>query len=86
MAERMNFVTKRGRTASCQRNQWLRNLRAERRPNVQRWMLRGDSFEGIINGSLNFAKRQAIKKAIEHGCSSHLLDMSTLIEVYERKI
>lgn len=30
LAERMNFVTRRGRTAEYQRNEWLKNLRAER--------------------------------------------------------
>ena len=30
MCERMNFVSRRGRTAEYQRNEWLKSLRAER--------------------------------------------------------
>lgn len=30
LAERMNFVTRRGRTAEYQRNEWLKRMRAER--------------------------------------------------------
>ena len=30
LAERMNFVTRRGRTAAWQRDEWLKNMRAER--------------------------------------------------------
>ena len=37
MAEKMNFVSRRGRTAERQKEQWLRRMRAERRAIPQEW-------------------------------------------------
>lgn len=47
LAERMNFVTRRGRTAAWQRDEWLRNLRAERYGSPAGW-LKCD-FEGTVS-------------------------------------
>lgn len=37
MAERMNFVNHRGRTAESQKEQWLRRMRDERKTIPQEW-------------------------------------------------
>lgn len=37
MAEKMNFVSRRGRTAERQKEQWLRRMRDERKTIPQEW-------------------------------------------------
>lgn len=43
MAERMNFVSRRGRTADDQRRMWLQSLRSERGRNAE-------NFYVVVNG------------------------------------
>ena len=50
MAERMNFVSRRGRTADGQKNLWLKNERAER---AGEWM----PFTCVVNGWAMYVAR-----------------------------
>lgn len=85
MAERMNFVTRRGRTADYQRNEWLRNLRAERNKKS------GTPFTifcpiGWMNfrGDFRRAKFEALRLINENrGLHVWLVDNTTNIQVWD---
>ena len=85
MSERMNFVSRRGRTAEYQKNEWLRNLRAERLTNdLPKWTIFYRFGWLDIEGSLNFAKFWAHKVSAEAPeFQVRLVDAQTRIQVWE---
>ena len=86
MSERMNFVSRRGRTAEYQKNEWLRNLRAERRKydgplfivfcHHLVWM----NVSGTLNAAKIVAKR--FEREIS-GVRLRIVDARTKIQVWE---
>ena len=85
MNERMTFVSRRGRTAEYQKNEWLRNLRAERLTNdLPKWTIFYRFGWLDIEGSLNFAKFWAHKVSAEAPeFQVRLVDAQTRIQVWE---
>lgn len=86
MSERMNFVSRRGRTAEYQKNEWLRNLRAERRKYDGPLFTVFCHHLGWMNvsGTLNAAK--IVAKSIEREVSDvriWIVDARTRIQVWE---
>lgn len=81
----MNFVSRRGRTAEYQKNEWLRNLRAERLTNdLPKWTIFYRFGWLDIEGSLNFAKFWAHKVSAEAPeFQVRLVDAQTRIQVWE---
>ena len=85
MAERMNFVSRRGRTAEYQRNEWLKSLRAERKKKS------GTPYTifcpiGWMNfrGTFRRAKFEALRLANENsGLRVWLVDNITNIQVWD---
>lgn len=81
----MNFVSRRGRTAEYQKNEWLRNLRAERLTNdLPKWTIFYRFGWLDIEGSLNFAKFWAHKLSADAPeFQVRLVDAQTRIQVWE---
>ena len=86
LAERMEFVTRRGRTAEYQRNEWLKKMRAERKLKLQRWFVASEYESAQVYGSLLFAKRMARAMALNGECSATVKDGICMIVVYETEV
>lgn len=89
MAERMNFVTHRGRTAEYQRTMWLRNLRAKRNAdNGTSWTIFCAFGWQNFYGTFRQAKFEALRLANElryesNECRVWLRDNVLNIQVWE---
>lgn len=99
MAEKMNFVSRRGRTAAGQQRMWLQNLRRERneRPNgTTLWNVHFDRADGRVSKNCPTycsTLRQAIIRAngqFAKGCGTFVAvsvkHVETGIVVWEKEL